>query len=58
MKDNNTVDTAQKGQTANKIQSEKVQNAKKDKTPTGKVTVISEKSLNERLVRNSIAISA
>lgn len=43
MKDNNTVDTAQKGQTANKIQSEKVQNAKKDKTPTGKVTVISEK---------------
>ncbi len=53
MKDNNTVDTAQKGQTANKIQSEKVQNnlkkiqeiknAKKDKTPTGKVIVISEK---------------
>ena len=43
MKDNNTVDTAQKGQTANKIQPEKVQNTKKDKTPTGKVTVISEK---------------
>lgn len=53
MKNNNTVDTAQKGQTANKIQPEKVQNnlkkiqeiknAKKDKTPTGKVIVISEK---------------
>lgn len=53
MKKNNTVDTAQKGQTANKIQPEKVQNslkkiqeirnAKKDKTPTGKVITISEK---------------
>lgn len=53
MKNNKTVDTAQKGQTANKIQPEKVQNslkkiqeiknAKKDKTPTGKVITISEK---------------
>lgn len=43
MKNNNTVDTAQKGQTANKIQLEKVQNTKKDKTPTGKVILISEK---------------
>jgi hypothetical protein len=53
MKNNDTVDTAQKGQTANKIQPEKVQNslkkiqeikaAKKDKTPTGKVITISEK---------------
>lgn len=53
MSKNNKVDTAQKGQTANKIQPEKVQNnlkkiqeiknAKKDKTPTGKVILISEK---------------
>lgn len=58
MKKNNTVDTAQKGQTANKIQPEKVQNslkkiqeirnAKKDKTPTGKVITISDKKSKQK----------
>ena len=60
MSKKNKVDTAQKGQTANKIQPEKVQNAlkkiqdtknaKKDKTPTGKVILISEKE-SKRKVR-------